>query len=168
MIHPDRCKHPRAADAFEILGAAQDEIMNEETREPLMRVLEYARDAIRKERRKTTKHDTALRIAASLHAEGRQGVEAEWEETEDFHEKWKMKSRDVLARAEFRRRKLNKRCAFSCARHAAPHFTLQWAQCKLHQMRRCMYAVLQCYTSSCMWSTLRIALSDIVTDVFLH
>jgi hypothetical protein len=94
-----------------VLGAAQEELMDEARREPLMRVLEYARDAVRAERRKATKHDTALRIAASLHAEGREGVEAAWEETEDFHAKWKIKSRDVLARAEFRRRKLNKRCA---------------------------------------------------------
>lgn len=111
LIHPDRCKHPQAADAFEVLGAAQEELMNEETRAQLMRVLEYARDAVREERRKATKHDTAVRIAASLHAAGREGVEKEWEETDDFHEKWKTKSRDVLARSEFRRRKLNKRCA---------------------------------------------------------
>jgi hypothetical protein len=83
--------------------------MNEETRSSLMRVLEYARDVVRDDRRKATKHDTAVRIASSLHAQGREGVEAAWEETDDFHEKWKMKSRDVLARSEFRRRKLNKR-----------------------------------------------------------
>ena len=111
LIHPDRCKHPQARDAFEVLGAAQEELMNEETRALLMRVLEYARDAVREERRKATKHDTAVRIAASLHPDGRDGVEREWEEKEDFHEKWKTKSRDVLARAEFRRRKLGKRCA---------------------------------------------------------
>ncbi len=40
---------------------------------------------------------------------GREGVEAEWESTEEFHELWKMKSRDMLARAEWRRRKLTKR-----------------------------------------------------------
>lgn len=111
LIHPDRCKHPQARDAFEVLGAAQEELMNEETRALLMRVLEYARDAVREERRRATKHDTAVRIAASLHPDGRDGVEREWEEKEDFHEKWKTKSRDVLARAEFRRRKLGKRCA---------------------------------------------------------
>lgn len=41
--------------------------------------------------------------------EGRQGVEAEWEATEDFHRAWMLKARDILAKAEWRRRKLNKR-----------------------------------------------------------
>ena len=36
-------------------------------------------------------------------------MEAEFEATEDFHHAWKMKARDVLAKAEWRRRKLNKR-----------------------------------------------------------
>lgn len=111
LIHPDRCKHPQAGDAFEVLKAAHAELLDEDRREQLMRVLEYARDAVREERRKATKHDSAVRIAASLHSEGRGGVEAAWEATEDFQEKWKLKARDVLARAEFRRRRLTKRCA---------------------------------------------------------
>lgn len=40
---------------------------------------------------------------------GREGVEAEWEKTDEFHNAWKAKSREMLARAEFRRRKLTKR-----------------------------------------------------------
>jgi DnaJ family protein C protein 8 len=36
-------------------------------------------------------------------------VEAEWEKTDEFHDAWKLKARDMLARAEFRRRKLTKR-----------------------------------------------------------
>lgn len=36
-------------------------------------------------------------------------MEAEWEKTEEFHELWKLKSREMLARAEWRRRKLTKR-----------------------------------------------------------
>ena len=41
--------------------------------------------------------------------EGRQGVEADYETTDEFREAWKLKARDVLAKAEFRRRKLTKR-----------------------------------------------------------
>lgn len=100
-----------AADAFEVIGDAQAEILDEVRREALMRVLEYARGAVRETRRKATKHDSALRLAASIHKDGREGVERDWEETEDFHEKWRVKSQDVLARAAFRRMKLAKRCA---------------------------------------------------------
>jgi DnaJ homolog subfamily C member 8 len=109
LIHPDRCKHPHASDAFEVLGAAQGELLNEESCGSLMRVLEYAREVVREERRKATKHDAGVRVAAQMHPDGRQGVEREWESTDEFHEKWKIKSRDVLAKSEFRRRKLSKR-----------------------------------------------------------
>ena len=92
-----------------MLQLAQKELLSEEAREQLLRVLEYARDEVRKERRKATKHDSAVRLAASLHACGLAGVEEDWEGTDDFHTKWRLKSRDVLAKAEFRRRKLTKR-----------------------------------------------------------
>jgi hypothetical protein len=45
----------------------------------------------------------------SLVQAGREGVEAAWEGTDEFHEAWKAKARDMLARAEWRRRKLTKR-----------------------------------------------------------
>ena len=130
LIHPDRCKHPQASDAFDVLSAAQEELLNEEARTGLMRVLEYARDAIREERRKATKHDAGVRVAAQVHAEGRSGVEREWEETAEFHHRWKVKARDVLARTEWRRMKLTKRCV-SCFHQGA--CTL-W--CKVHNVTR--------------------------------
>lgn len=108
-VHPDKCGHEKAAAAFEVIGEAQKFIMDPDRREILMRVLEYAREAVREVRRNATKNDSAVRMAAALNAEGREGVEKEWEETDDFHEKWRIKSQDVLARSEFRRRKLLKR-----------------------------------------------------------
>lgn len=64
---------------------------------------------MKKERKKATKHDAAHRLASMLHMEGRDGVEAEYEAGEAFHDAWMLKSRDMLARAEFRRRKLVQR-----------------------------------------------------------
>lgn len=64
---------------------------------------------MRKERKKATKHDAAHRLASMLHVEGRDGVEAEHEASEAFHDAWMLQSRDMLARAEFRRRKLVQR-----------------------------------------------------------
>ncbi len=40
---------------------------------------------------------------------GREGIEAEWEKSDEFHERWLKKARDVLARTEWRKRKLGKR-----------------------------------------------------------
>jgi hypothetical protein len=66
-------------------------------------------DDIRKERKKATKHDSMVRVAALLNEEGRQGVEAAWEQTDEFHEKWRVKSREFLAQTEWKRRKTVKR-----------------------------------------------------------
>jgi DnaJ family protein C protein 8 len=64
---------------------------------------------VRKDRKKATKHDAAHRLASVLHVEGKDGVEAEYEKSEPFHDAWRLKSQDMLARAEFRRRKLVQR-----------------------------------------------------------
>lgn len=52
-----------------------------------------------------------------LHMEGKDGIEAEFEGSEAFHDAWMLKSRDMLARAEFRRRKLVQRLQV----HFLPH-----------------------------------------------
>jgi DnaJ family protein C protein 8 len=39
-------------------------------------------------------------------------VEAEWEQSDEFHEKWKLKSREYLAQTEWKRRKSVKRVSF--------------------------------------------------------
>lgn len=109
LVHPDKCKHPQAAQAFEILGQAQKDLLDEEKYTLLMKGLDLAREEVRKERRKETKHDTVVKLASLIHEEGRQGVEAEWEKSDEFHEKWKLKAREMLAQAEWRKRKLSKR-----------------------------------------------------------
>ena len=108
-VHPDKCSHPQAKDAFEIIGHAQKELLNEEKRQSLDFLLGVAKEDVQKEWKKAAKHDAAARLAAVLDESGKSGVEAGWEQTEEFHEAWKVKARDVLAKAEWRRRKLTKR-----------------------------------------------------------
>lgn len=69
---------------------------------------------VREERRKATKNDAAVRMASMAHEEGRAGVEAAWESSDEFHALWQAKSRDVLAKSEWRKRKLTKRVRASC------------------------------------------------------
>ncbi|GBF96662.1 hypothetical protein Rsub_09295 [Raphidocelis subcapitata] len=109
LVHPDKCSHPQAAAAFDVLGAAQKELLDEVRMEAFMAVINRARDEVRAERRKETKNDAAIALAATLHERGREGVEEEWERTDAFHERWKLKARDMLARGEWRKRKLTKR-----------------------------------------------------------
>lgn len=108
-VHPDKCSHPRAKDAFEIVGNAQKDLLNEEKRKTLDFLLSHAKEEVLKEWKKAAKKDAAMGLAAMLHEQGKSGVQADWEMTPEFHEAWKLKARDVLARAEWRRRKLTKR-----------------------------------------------------------
>ena len=66
-------------------------------------------DEVRKEYRKAKKHDAAVALAAVLHEGGKEGVLAEYENTEEFHSAWKVKSQDMMAKFEWRRRKLTAR-----------------------------------------------------------
>ena len=43
MVHPDKCKHPKAQNAFEILGHAQQQLNNEDKMKELIYVLTMAR-----------------------------------------------------------------------------------------------------------------------------
>ena len=43
MVHPDKCKHPKAQDAFETLGQAQQQLNNDEKMKELIYVLTLAR-----------------------------------------------------------------------------------------------------------------------------
>ncbi|KAI3428741.1 hypothetical protein D9Q98_007564 [Chlorella vulgaris] len=109
MVHPDKCKHARAKDAFEVIGAAQKELLDEEKRVKLVFLLQHAKEEVKKDWKKAAKGDAAVRLAALMDEDGKQGVAAAFEQTDEFHEQWRIKARDVLARAEWRRRKLTKR-----------------------------------------------------------
>jgi DnaJ family protein C protein 8 len=45
MIHPDKCKHPLATSAFEVLGNANQQLQDEEAVRELRHVLNLARGA---------------------------------------------------------------------------------------------------------------------------
>ncbi|TPX65180.1 hypothetical protein SpCBS45565_g05333 [Spizellomyces sp. 'palustris'] len=46
LLHPDKCKHPRAQETFEILKKAESELMDEEKRKTLIGFVTDARDGI--------------------------------------------------------------------------------------------------------------------------
>lgn len=120
-VHPDKCPHPQARDAFETIGAAQKLLLDDEQRDRLLFVLNTAREEIREAWRKASKNDAAVRIAASLSDQGIKGVQAAYEKSDDFHEKWKIKSRDMLARTEWRKRRLTQRITEGAERAKEEH-----------------------------------------------
>jgi DnaJ homolog subfamily C member 8 len=43
LVHPDKCKHPRAKDAFEVIGVANKELTDDDRRKEVLHVLNLAR-----------------------------------------------------------------------------------------------------------------------------
>ncbi len=106
-VHPDKCTHAKASDAFEMLGQAHRDLIDEEKKHRLDLVLGMAKDHVMKEWKKSAKNDAASQLAAALH--GMEHVMGTWMNTDEFHEAWKAKGRDVLAKTEWRKRKLTQR-----------------------------------------------------------
>lgn len=48
------------------------------------------------------------------------GVEQQYRSSEEYHEAWKMKARDLLAKSEFRKRKITMRVSAAAAGPALP------------------------------------------------
>ena len=48
-VHPDKCAHPKASDAFEMLGQAHRDFMDEEKKHRLDLVLGMAKDYVQYE-----------------------------------------------------------------------------------------------------------------------
>lgn len=85
LIHPDKTKNPRAPDAFDRLKKAQTELMDEKHRERLDEAIADARMLLLRENKWT--------------------VDSPELQTDDFHVKWRAKSREVLIDGEHRRRR---------------------------------------------------------------
>ena len=47
--------------------------------------------------------------------DGMKGVEQQYRSSEEYHEAWKMKARDLLAKSEFRKRKITMRVSVAAA-----------------------------------------------------
>ena len=106
-VHPDKCSHPKANEAFEIIGHAHKELMDPDKKSGLDTVLNTAKGYVVKEWKKSAKNDAASQLAVALH--GIDSVMDTWMKTDAFHEAWKAKSRELLAKTEWRKRKLTQR-----------------------------------------------------------
>merc|ERR1711904_477219 len=99
IIHPDKTRHSKANEAFETIRNAQDEI------------LELALRDVLKEQNKDSLADINInaRVLSLFHDNNINAIEAKWRESEEFHNKWILKSREFLARAKFRNQTLAKK-----------------------------------------------------------
>lgn len=105
MIHPDKCKHPQAKEAFAALAKAQESVLNPEERSYLVSQFNAAKDELLHEQKKRLKKDNAAKLRSMVDEDKPKVSEL----TPEFREKWKMKVREMLADQEWRRRKMQKR-----------------------------------------------------------
>ncbi|KAI8963884.1 DnaJ-domain-containing protein [Daldinia sp. FL1419] len=85
LIHPDKTKNPQAPEAFDRLKKAQTELMDEKHRERLDEAIADARMLLIRENKWT--------------------VDSPELKTEDFAQKWRVKTREVLIDNELRRKR---------------------------------------------------------------
>ncbi|KAI5575939.1 hypothetical protein POPTR_009G016700v4 [Populus trichocarpa] len=106
LVHPDKCKHPQAKEAFAALAKAQKLLLDEQERDYVLTQVNAAKEELRAKRKKRLKKDTASKIK-SLVDEGKYDQQYEW--SEEFQQELKLKVREILTDQEWRRRKMQMR-----------------------------------------------------------
>ncbi|KAG6432745.1 hypothetical protein SASPL_104331 [Salvia splendens] len=106
LVHPDKCKHPQAKEAFGALAKAQQLLLDQQERDYILNQVNAAREELRAKRKKQLKKDTATKLK-SLVDEGK--YEQEYERSEEFQQQLKLKVRELLTDQEWRRRKMQMR-----------------------------------------------------------
>ncbi|KAL2331877.1 hypothetical protein Fmac_019458 [Flemingia macrophylla] len=106
MVHPDKCKHPQAKEAFGALAKAQQLLLDQNERDYLLSQVNSAKEELRAKRKKQLKKDTASKIK-SLVEEGK--YDKQYEQSDEFQQELKVKVRELLTEQEWRRRKMQMR-----------------------------------------------------------
>ncbi|KAG7022165.1 DnaJ-like subfamily C member 8, partial [Cucurbita argyrosperma subsp. argyrosperma] len=124
LVHPDKCKHPQAKEAFGALAKAQKLLLDEQERDYILSQVNAAKGNVLlpsvwlsnlvhiwckellAKRKKQLKKDTASKIK-SLVEEGK--YDQQYESTEEFKQELKLKVREILTEQEWRRRKMQMR-----------------------------------------------------------
>eukprot|EP00747_Dinoflagellata_sp_TGD_P115241 gnl/TRDRNA2_/TRDRNA2_172115_c0_seq1.p1 gnl/TRDRNA2_/TRDRNA2_172115_c0~~gnl/TRDRNA2_/TRDRNA2_172115_c0_seq1.p1 ORF type:complete len:355 (-),score=61.67 gnl/TRDRNA2_/TRDRNA2_172115_c0_seq1:62-1126(-) len=111
-VHPDKNKHPRAKEAFDILKAAHDELFDDDKRHNLHRMLDKAKAEIWVEIRKEKQYKIMSNaVNATRGQEGFAQWQAEYEQREEFLERWRKHSQIVIGKIAFRLHQLDIRIA---------------------------------------------------------
>ncbi|KAF3332474.1 J domain-containing protein spf31 [Carex littledalei] len=106
LVHPDKCKHPQAKEAFGALAKAQQLLLDPQERGYVLDQVNAAKEELRAKRKKELKKDNASRIKAAVD-EGK--YEEQYERSEEFQVQLKMKVHEILTEKEWRRRKMQMR-----------------------------------------------------------
>ncbi|CAO2825062.1 unnamed protein product [Amaranthus hypochondriacus] len=102
MVHPDKCKHPQAKEAFGALAKAQQQLLDLQEREYVLSQVKAAKEELLSVRKKQLKKDAASKIKSLVDEKFDQA----YEQSNEFQQQLKLKVREILTEQEWRRRKM--------------------------------------------------------------
>lgn len=102
MVHPDKCKHPQAKEAFGALAKAQQQLLDQQERDYILSQVKAAKEELLSIRKKQLKKDTASKLKSLVDEK----YEQRHEQSEEFQKQLKLKVREILTEQEWRRRKM--------------------------------------------------------------
>ncbi|KAM7258840.1 hypothetical protein ACFE04_014581 [Oxalis oulophora] len=102
MVHPDKCKHPQAKEAFGALAKAQQLLLDQQERDYILSLVTTAKDELLSKRKKQLKKDTASKMKSVIDENNDQ----QYKQSEEFQQELKKKVREMLTDQEWRRRKM--------------------------------------------------------------
>ncbi|KAG8096704.1 hypothetical protein GUJ93_ZPchr0013g36655 [Zizania palustris] len=106
LVHPDKCKHPQAQEAFGALAKAQQLLLDPQERGYILDQVTAAKEELRAKRKKELKKDSASKIKSQVD-EGK--YEEQYERSDEFQKQLIIKVREILTDKEWRRRKMQMR-----------------------------------------------------------
>ncbi|KAH9626069.1 hypothetical protein KSS87_011376 [Heliosperma pusillum] len=102
MVHPDKCKHPQAKEAFGALAKAQQQLLDQQERDYVLSQVKSAKEELLSVRKKKLKKDTASKMKSLVDEK----YDQFHEQSEEFKQQLKLKVREILTEQEWRRRKM--------------------------------------------------------------
>ncbi|CAK7332045.1 unnamed protein product [Dovyalis caffra] len=109
LVHPDKCKHPQAKEAFGALAKAQQLLLDVQEREYVLTQVNSAKEELRAKRKKQLRKDTASKIKSLVDEVCEGKYDQQYERSEEFQQELKLKVREILTEQEWRRRKMQMR-----------------------------------------------------------
>ncbi|KAL8129973.1 hypothetical protein V2J09_019128 [Rumex salicifolius] len=102
MVHPDKCKHPKAQEAFGALAKAQQLLLDPQERDYLLVQINAAKEELLSKWKKQVKKDTASKMKSIVDEK----FAEKHEKSDGFQQQLKLKVRELLTEQEWRRRKM--------------------------------------------------------------
>ncbi|KAA3489723.1 J domain-containing protein spf31 [Gossypium australe] len=88
MVHPDKCKHPQAKEAFGALAKAQQQLLDQQERDYILSQVTAAKEELRAKRKKQLKKDTASKLKSLVDEKDEEEQKEMWKRKREHEEQW--------------------------------------------------------------------------------